>query len=84
MNNKYQSNLEAKKSLKRYFITMLCCIPLLIMVGIFLENKVNKAVRITIFVLIMLVVFVIVEFIYAKLRVRNENKPKIKHEDVFK
>ena len=84
MDKKYQSTIETKKNVKRYFITMLCCIPLLIVVGIFLEGKVNKAVRITIFVLIMLVVFIIVEFIYVKLRANKESRPKVKHEDVFK
>jgi len=84
MDKKYQSALETKKNIKRYLITMLCCVPLLIVVGVLLEGKVNKALRITIFVLIMLVVFVIEEFIYSKLRTKIKEKPKVKHEDVFK
>lgn len=84
MDKKYQSTIEARKNIKRYLITMLCCIPLLIVVGVFLEGKVSKGLRITIFVLILTVVFVLVEYIYSKLRHKKENKPKVKHEDVFK
>lgn len=84
MDKKYQSTLQTKKNIKRYLITMLCCIPLLILVGIFLEGKVSKSLRITIFVLIMIVAFVTVELIYSKLSAKKENRPKVKHEDVFK
>lgn len=84
MDNRYQVTIEAKKKIKRYFITMLCCIPLLIIVGVLLNGKVNKPLRITIFVLIMFVVFVVVELVYSKISAKNENKPKVKHEDVFK
>lgn len=84
MDKKYQSTIEAKNNIKRYFVTMLSCIPLLILVGIFLEDKVSKSLRITIFVMIMLVVLVVVEIVYSKLRAKKESKPKVKHEDVFK
>lgn len=83
MNKKYQSIVEVKNNIKRYLITMLCCVPLLIVVGVLLEGRVNKALRITIFVLIMLVVFAISEFIYSKRKAKKQNV-EVKREDVFK
>lgn len=83
MDKRYQSTLETKKNIKRYFITMLCCVPLLIVLGVLLEGRVNKALRITIFVLIMLVVFIVSEFIYSKRKAKKQNV-EVKHEDVFK
>lgn len=83
MDKKYQSTLEAKKNIKRYLITMLCCVPVLILIGILLEGKVNRGIRICIFVLIMIAILFVEEFIYSKLKTKKQNV-EVKHEDVFK
>lgn len=86
MKRDYQSNLEAKKTLKRYLITMACTLPLLILIGFFLGEHIHRMVRILIFLGVLLVVLFIEEYIYAKIsskRVVKEEKPKIR-EDVFK
>ena len=84
MDKKYQSTIELKKSIKRYLVTMLCAVPLLILIGVFLEGKVNKALRIFIFVLVLSVVFVVEEFVYSKIKQKQQDKLEVKHKDVFK
>ena len=84
MNKKYQTSLDLRQNVKRYLITMLCTVPLLILVGVFLEGKVNKGLRIFIFVLILTVAFLIEEFIYSKIKLKQKDKPEVKHKDVFK
>lgn len=84
MDKKYQTSLELRQNVKRYLITMLCTVPLLILVGIFLEGKVSKGLRIFVFVLILTGAFLIEEFIYSKIKFRQKDKPAVKHKDVFK
>lgn len=86
MRKDYQSNLEAKKALKRYALTVLCSLPVLFLVGFFLLDKVSRGVRIMIFVLILLSTCLIEEYIYAKIQLKKKDKPEdIKNrEDVFK
>ena len=82
MNNRYEETLKIKKTIKRYLITLLCCLPLLIVVGVLLEGKVNTFVRMTIFVVILAVVYIVVELI-TKRKTKNKHI-KVEHEDVFK
>ena len=83
MRNDYKQGIETKKNVKRIAITMCCTIPLLFIVGLLLGENVNRALRIVIFVLLLLVVVLTEEFIYSKI---NKNKPKVEveKEDVFK
>lgn len=85
MKNDYQSKLEAKKTMKRYGITVLCALPILILVGFLLGDNVNRFVRILIFSLILAVAVVVEEYVYAKRKLKNQDQTKTKkHEDVFK
>ncbi len=85
MKNDYQSKLEAKKTMKRYGITVLCTLPILILVGFLLGDNVNRFVRILIFSLILAVAVVVEEYVYAKRKLKNQDQAKTKkHEDVFK
>lgn len=85
MKNDYQSKLEAKKTIKRYAITVLCCLPILILVGFLLGENINRVLRIFIFSLILVVAVLVEEYIHAKIKSKNDNTViKEKHEDVFK
>lgn len=80
--NNYDISSSLKSKIKKYVITLLWAIPLLIIVGVLLEGKVNTAVRIFIFVVILIVVFVAVEMISNK---RKTNKQtEVTRKDVFK
>ena len=82
MRKDYQSKQEVKKNLKRYLITLLCCIPLLFVVGFLLGESVNRALRIFIFMLIIGAVIIVEEMIVAKRNAKKvDKKPK---QDVFK
>ena len=87
MKNDYQSKLEAKKTLKRYAFTVLCSLPILILVGFLLLGKINRITRIFLFTVILLAMVLIEEYIYAKIKMKKQLNPqneKQKHEDVFK
>lgn len=87
MRNDYQSKLEAKKTLKRYAFTVLCCLPILILVGFLLIDKINRVARIFLFTGILLAVVLIEEYIYAKIKLKKQSSPQPeqpKHKDVFK
>lgn len=83
MQQNYKDQQQIKKNVKRIVITSLCTIPLLFIVGVLLGENINRALRIFIFVLILLVVVGSVEFIHSKLD-KKPKKEKPKHEDVFK
>ena len=83
MQQNYKDQQQIKKNVKRIVITSLCTIPLLFIVGILLGENINRALRIFIFMLILLVVVGSVEFIHSKLD-KKLKKEKPKHEDVFK
>lgn len=87
MKNDYQSKLEAKKTLKRYALTVLCSLPILILVGFLLLDKIGRTARIFLFTGILLAVVLIEEYFYAKIQLKKQSKPeneKPKHKDVFK
>ena len=87
MKNDYQSKLEAKKTLKRYAFTVLCSLPILILVGFLLLGKINRITRIFLFTVILLAMVLIEEYIYAKIKMKkqsNTQNEKPKHEDVFR
>ncbi len=82
--NKNQDYL-LKGILKRIGITILCCIPVLVVVGFWLQNL-NNVATIAIFVLIMFVVLCFEEYIHLKIATKRQlkNKALNKNEDVFK
>ncbi len=86
MKNDYQSKLEAKKTMKRYGLTVLCTLPLLILVGFLLGDNINRFVRILIFSVILVAAVLIEEYIHAKRKLKQQDQPKKQkqHEDVFK
>ena len=80
--NNYDISSSLKSKIKKYVITLLCTIPLLIIVGVLLEGRVNAAVRIFIFVVILIVVFISVEIISNKRKTNKQTEATRK--DVFK
>lgn len=81
MDGNYRKSVEAKRNIKRYVITALCAIPILILIGVILGKNCNRVLRIFIFVLALLVIFIIEEIIHAKL---ERKKPKVEEKDIFK
>lgn len=83
--NKYEQSVIIKGCVKRIGITILCCLPALIIVG-YLLRDLNRAGTIAIFTLFMAVVIAIEEYIHLRTATKKELKKKILHkdEDVFK
>lgn len=74
-----------KGCVKRIGITILCCIPFMVIIGYILRNT-HSAVTIAIFVVFMLVAVCIEEYIHIKLFTKKQlmRKALNKDEDVFK
>lgn len=81
--NTYQQNLKIKNTIKRYALTLLCSIPILAVLGVVLQGKVNSFVRVIIFALVLGVIVFFEEFVYLKIA-NKKDKNKIEKEDVFK
>ena len=83
--NRQQYNDVLKGAVKRVGVTILCCLPALVLLGFWLQ-EINKAARMAIFVVFMLVVICIVEYIHIKLVTKRQITKKILHknQDVFK
>ncbi|MBQ3502199.1 MAG: hypothetical protein IJA72_00850 [Clostridia bacterium] len=83
--NKYEQNIILKGYIKRIGITVLCCLPVLVIVG-YLLRDLNRVATIAIFTLFMAVAICIEEYIYLKVSTKKGLKKKILHkdEDVFK
>lgn len=83
--NKYEQSVIIKGYVKRIGITILCCLPVLIIIGYMLRNL-NRAATVSIFTLFMAVVIAIEEYIHLKVATKKDLKKKILHkdEDVFK
>ena len=79
-NQQYEKSLNIKKTAKRISITILCCLPFLILFGYFTINKISDVAMIAIFILFMGIVILVEELIANKIA----NKPKVEHKDVFK
>ena len=83
MREEYKNNQKTKANVKRMAITMFCSIPLLFVVGLLLEGLVNRAVRMLIFIVILVTIVLLEEYIYAKIKKKKPNI-EIEKEDVFK
>lgn len=83
--NRYEQSVIIKGYVKRIGITILCCLPALIIIGYILRNL-NSVATIAIFTLFMAVVIVIEEYIHLRTATKKDLKKKILHkdEDVFK
>lgn len=80
--SKFQQNMEIKPLLKRIALCIVCCFPVLLVVGLLLEGKIASGWIIAIYVATMLVVIIVEELIYTLRKQKvQENKPK---KDVFK
>lgn len=85
MNEKHLKKRDTFKSIKRIAITLLCCIPILGIVGYFLLGKVSNTIMIIIFISILCVVLGIEELIHIfSSQKRAEKLINNKHTDVFK
>ena len=70
--------------MKRLGVTILCCLPVLVLIGYFLQS-VNDVLLIFIFVAVMLLAVCIVEYVHRKREQKKEVLKKLhKNEDVFK
>lgn len=80
-----QQNDILKGVVKRIGITILCCLPALVLIGFWLQD-INSVGRMAIFVVFMLVVICIVEYIHIKIVAKKQITKKILHkdQDVFK
>ncbi len=84
MRNRIDNSYLLKSAFKRVGITILCCIPILILLGYFLQS-VNDAVVIFVFVAVMLLAICIVEYFHRKRKQRKDVLKSLhKDEDVFK
>jgi len=83
--DRQQQNQILKGAVKRLGITILCCLPALILIGFWLQ-KLNSVAIVAIFTLFMLVVICIEEYIHLKVVAKRQLTKKILHknEDVFK
>ena len=83
--NRAQKNNIADGIAKRLGICVLCCLPVMVLIGFWLQNL-NSIARIAIFTLFMLVVIVIEEYIHLRVAAKKQLMDKVLHknEDVFK
>ena len=83
--DRQQQNNILKGAVKRVGITILCCLPALIIIGYMLRNL-NSVAVVFIFTLFMLVVVAIEEYIHLKVAAKKQLMNKVLHkdEDVFK
>ena len=83
--DRQQQNQILKGAVKRLGITILCCLPALVLIGYWLQGL-NSAGVVAIFTLFMLVVIAIEEYIHIKIVTKRQLKNNILHknEDVFK
>ena len=84
MRNRIDNSYLLKSAVKRVGITVLCCIPIMIILGYFLQFL-SDAVLIFIFVAVMILAICVVEYFHRKRQQRKEVlKTLHKNEDVFK
>lgn len=73
------------QAIKRVAISILCCIPLLCVVGYFLLGRVSNAVMIVIFMCMMITVLGIVELVHARISAKRAQRlSETPHRDVFR
>ena len=61
---------EFIKVFKRFFLAFLCCLPIYVLIGIFLREKIGNVWTVVIYVVIGAIAFVLAEIIHKK---REEN-----------
>ena len=83
--NRIQKNNISNGFVKRVGICVLCCLPIMVLIGFWLQN-IHSAERIAIFTLLMLVVVAIEEYIHFRFAAKKQLMDKVlnKDEDVFK
>ena len=83
--NKYERKTISNGFVKRVGICILCCLPIMVLIGFWLQN-INSVARVAIFTLFMLVVVAIEEYIHLKVAAKKQLMNKVLHkdEDVFK
>ena len=83
--DRQQQNQILKGAIKRLGITILCCLPALVLIGYWLQGL-NSVAVVAIFTLFMLVVIAIEEYIHIKVITGRQLRNNILHknEDVFK
>ena len=70
---------------KRFFITFFCCVPIFLVIGYFLEKKIQDWILTFIFIVIGGSIFALEELIHFKRRQKREFlKQELKDKDYFK
>lgn len=65
--------------IKRFLLTFLCCVPVLLVIGYFLQGKVQSWIMVTIFVVVAGAVLAIEEYIvYTRRKKREKIKQELK------
>ena len=67
---------EYLKIFKRFFLAFLCCLPIYILIGIFLREKIGNVWTVVIYVVIGAIAFVLAEIIHKN----HEEKMELKRE----
>lgn len=65
------------KLYKRFFLVLLCCFPVLVLLAIFVVGNLHSALQILIYCLIVAAVFVIEELLY---NAKREQRERLKEE----
>lgn len=65
------------KLYKRFFIVLLCCFPVLVMLSIFVMATWNNALQILVYCLIVAAVFILEELLY---NAKREQRERLKEE----
>ncbi len=67
---------EFIKIFKRFFLSFLCCLPIFILIGVFLRQKIGRVWTVVIYVVIGAIAFVLAEIIHKK----HEEKMELRRE----
>lgn len=65
---------EFLKIFKRFFLAFLCCLPIYILIGIFLREKIGNVWTVVIYVVIGAIAFVLAEIIHKNYEEKMELK----------
>lgn len=63
---------DIAKLFKRFFITFFCCVPVLLLIGFLLQDKIQDWILTVVFIVIAGGVFAIEEYIHFKLLKKRE------------
>ncbi len=75
-NNSYNKK-EMLGIYKRFFIVLLCCFPVLVLLGLFVVHNLSNFLQILAYCAVVSIVFIIEEFLY---KAKREQRERLKEE----